>query len=170
MKNIGQAKRQGRLTTTLITNDILVSRLHFKNICALEDIFYIKMMIMSIFITSTSIHFNRCIALKCDSCVNKGESAAVFGFPLKKAVKIHPRVETAAAGLLFKKIPNNKQIYHRVHREHRENTDDRRQKTDDRGQMTDDRRRKTEDRRRKTDDRRRKTEDCRQSKEEKWHF
>jgi hypothetical protein len=99
-------------------------------------------------------NFNRCIALKCESCFNTGESAAVFGFPLKKAVKIHPRVETAAAGLLFNFLPQSSQ---RAQRE------DRRRKTEDGRQKTDDRRRKTEDRRQKT-------EDKRQGKEEKWHF
>jgi hypothetical protein len=77
---------------------------------------------------SCSNPFTRYIALKCDNCVNTGESAAVFGFPLKKAIKIHPRVETAAAGLLFIQIPNK---FTTEFTGRRQTTEDGRQKTED---------------------------------------
>jgi hypothetical protein len=133
----------------------------------MKRIKYIPKKSISILSSALINHLYRCIALKCQSCFNTGEPAAVFGFPLKKTVKIHHLVETAAAGLLFKQIPKN---FATEITERRRRTEDGRQTTEDGRQKTEDGRRRTEDGGQKTEDRRRKTEDCRQNKEEKWHF
>ena len=44
---------------------------------------------------------NRCITLKCDGCLNNGESAAGIGFSKQKKVNNRPPDETAAAGPLW---------------------------------------------------------------------
>jgi len=55
--------------------------------------------------TADSYHFYLCAFLKCDSCINTGEPAAVFCLSLQiKAVELSGP-ETAAAGSLFHPPP-----------------------------------------------------------------
>jgi hypothetical protein len=51
--------------------------------------------------TANKNPINRCIALKCDGCLNNGESAAGIGFSKQKKVNNRPPDETAAAGMPF---------------------------------------------------------------------
>jgi hypothetical protein len=51
--------------------------------------------------TADSCRFYWCAFLKCDRCINTGESAAVFGFLLRIKVVELLLPETAAAGSLF---------------------------------------------------------------------
>jgi hypothetical protein len=60
-----------------------------------------KIKIFSILSSAVIKHLNRCSSLEGDDCISTGESAAVFGFSLQKAVKSSPHLGPAAAGLLF---------------------------------------------------------------------
>ncbi len=102
MINDWQTEKYVRPAIIFITTCIFAFLSHFNNICLIECIFYIKKMAKSIAVMSAFIGFNRIIAVKNAGCINRGEPAAVFVFPIK--IKV---VEEIRPGMVYVRLFNN---------------------------------------------------------------
>jgi hypothetical protein len=102
MINNWQTEKYVRPAIIFIAACSLAFSSHFNNICLIECIFYIKKMAKSIAVMSTFTRFNRIIALKNAGCINRGEPAAVFVFPIK--IKV---VEEIRPGMVYARLINN---------------------------------------------------------------